>query len=125
MIRAFLDASVLYAAITSASGASRELLKWHKRGELRLVFSEYVRFEVERNLAAKAPQKSGSVELLIDLLDFDLAQPDKALIQKAMIYTEAKDAPVIAGALAGDCSHVLSFDKQHLLGNTRISKESG
>ncbi|MEQ8672416.1 MAG: PIN domain-containing protein [Aggregatilineales bacterium] len=125
MIRAFFDTSALFSAIVSADGGSRELLKRHHRGEISLVMSDYVRLEVERNLSQKVSAKAGVMELLIDLLDMEIVHPQIDDVRKAMNYVEAKDAPIIAAALIANCTHLLTFDKQHLLGNENVAKESG
>lgn len=56
MIRVFVDASVLFSACYSASGASRELIRFAIQGQVALVISDVVREEASRNLNAKAPQ---------------------------------------------------------------------
>jgi predicted nucleic acid-binding protein len=42
MIRVFLDASVLFAAAYSESGASREIIRLGVQGQVELWASEYV-----------------------------------------------------------------------------------
>lgn len=49
MIRVFLDASVLFAAAYSESGASREIVRQAIRGTMRLVTSPLVLEETRRN----------------------------------------------------------------------------
>jgi predicted nucleic acid-binding protein len=51
MIRIFLDASVVFAAAYSHSGAARELLHRGLQGDVRLVVSQDVLEETTRNLA--------------------------------------------------------------------------
>lgn len=125
MLRAFLDASVIYSAIVSGEGASRELLKRHIRREVTLVVSEYVLKEVANNMAKKSPDKSGSVGLLIDLLDLEIVTITAESVQETMVYTEPKDAPVVAAAIAGQCDYLLTYDKKHLLGNALIAENAG
>lgn len=125
MIRAFFDTSVLFSAIVSAEGASRELLKRHHRGEIALVISDYVRLEVERNLIQKVSSKAGVMDLLLDLLDLEIVHAPVEDVRRAMDYAEAKDAPIIAAALVANCTHLLTFDKQHLLDIEAVVKGSG
>ena len=115
MIRAFIDASVIYAAIVSRTGASRELLRRHVDGEVRLVASKYVLEETQRNLTNKSPNKVVAVELLLDVLRFDVIEIQTTVIQAVAQYVELKDAPVVAAAIAGQCAYLLTYDKQHLL----------
>jgi len=53
MIRAFVDASVLFAAAYSETGASREIIRQAIRGKIQLVASQLVLEEARRNLQAK------------------------------------------------------------------------
>jgi predicted nucleic acid-binding protein len=55
-ISVFLDASVLFAASDSATGASRGIIRYVLRNAIDAVISELALEETERNLAAKRPQ---------------------------------------------------------------------
>jgi predicted nucleic acid-binding protein len=125
MIRAFVDSSVLFAAIHSATGGARELLKRHTRGELQLVVSEYVLDETHNNLRRKSPENVGVVAMLVDLLALDIVEVDAASVKAAAAYTELKDAPVVAAALAGGCQYVLTHDQKHLLKNPEVPQRTG
>lgn len=125
MIRAFVDASVLYAALISSSGAARELLKRHVANEIDLVVSDYVIEEVRRNLAKKAPDLVGALDLVLDLVAFERVVPAREQIQLAATYTALKDAPVVAAAQAATCPYLLTFDKQHLLTNEVVAERAG
>jgi len=57
VIRAFVEASVLFAAALSATGASRELLRESIRGNVELVISDMVIEEAKRNLILKRPPR--------------------------------------------------------------------
>ena len=67
MVRAFVDASVLFVACYSDTGASREILRYAARGEVTLIISDVVVEEVRRNLRKKAPK---ALSLLDQLLEF-------------------------------------------------------
>ncbi|PJF39553.1 MAG: PIN domain-containing protein [Chloroflexi bacterium] len=125
MIKAFVDSSVLYASIISSSGASREILKRNNKGEIQLVITKYVVDETRDNLTAKNPDKAAALELLIDLVSFEFVDVSRKSVQDAVAYTEIKDAPVVAAAIAANCEYLLTFDKQHLLGNQRVAEKSG
>lgn len=125
MIRAFIDASVIYASIISPTGAARELLRRHTTGEVQLVVSDYVLEEVERNLKAKNPDNAGSVKFLLGILALEIVEVDVTEIKAAAEYTEPKDAPVVAAAQKGNCEYLLTFDKKHLLGKELLVQRSG
>jgi predicted nucleic acid-binding protein len=78
MIRVFLDASVVFAAAYSHSGAARELLHRGLQGDVRLVVSQDVLEETTRNLARKAPELIPILERLLGLLELEVcADPTK------------------------------------------------
>jgi len=125
VIRAFADASVIFAAIHSPTGASREVLKLLTRGEIELVVSPYVLDEARNNLKKKSPDKAGVVDILVDLLPFEVVDVTSEAVLEAATYTEMKDAPVIAGALTAQCMYLLTYDRKHLLDKPEIETESG
>jgi len=57
MIRAFIDASVLFAASLSPAGASRDIIRQALRGRATLVASKLVFEETEESLADKPPRR--------------------------------------------------------------------
>ncbi|PJF39966.1 MAG: PIN domain-containing protein [Chloroflexi bacterium] len=125
MIRAFLDASALFSGIRSASGATRELFKWHLRGELQLIVSAYAVDECIRNLAEDFPDRVGAVEIVLDFLQPEEVNPTPDEVRQVAKYTTAKDAPIVAAALKAECSHLLTFDRKDLIDPPHVAKQSG
>lgn len=125
MVRAFLDASALFSGIRSATGATRELFKWHMRGQLRLVVSAYVIDECTANLAVDFPDRVGAVEIVLDFMQPEEVNPTPDDVRQAAGYTAAKDAPVVAAALKGGCSHLLTFDRKDLIDPPDVAHRSG
>lgn len=101
MVRAFLDASALYSGIRSATGATRELFKWHLRGELQLVISAYAIDECTTNLAKDFPARVGAIEIVLDFMQPEEINPTPDEVLQAARYTVAKDAPIVAAAIKG------------------------
>ncbi len=66
MIRAFIDASVLFAASLSPTVASREIIRQALRGEITLVASNLVFEEAGKNLADKAPEALPAFHQFLD-----------------------------------------------------------
>lgn len=54
--RIFLDASALFAAAYSPTGAARELLRLGREGSVTVVTNQIAIEEAERNLTRKAPE---------------------------------------------------------------------
>lgn len=125
MIRAFVDASVLFAAVVSRTGGARDLMRRSITGEVELLVSDYVVAEVKGNLARKAPRKHRLFNFLINNLNLVTVNPTRAQVLMAAAYTELKDAPVVAAAIAGKCEYLVTFDRQHLLDKPTISQQSG
>ena len=125
MIRVFLDASVLFAAAYSATGASREIIRRAIRGELRLVASELVLEEARRNLGAKAPKALPPFETLLALVPFEIVRPTGAEVLSAMEYVAAKDAPIVAAAKKAQVDYLLSLDRRHLVEVEEVARGSG
>jgi predicted nucleic acid-binding protein len=78
MIRAFIDASVLFSACLSSTGASREVMRYAIREDVTLVASELVFEEVRRNLATKAPEALPLLEIFLDTVPFETVTPSEA-----------------------------------------------
>lgn len=125
MIRVFLDASVLFSAAYSKTGAAREILRLGIRGHVEIVVSDYVLEETRRNLAAKAPAALPSFEQLLDATDFNRANPTRRQVERAAEYTEIKDAPVVAAAIKARATHLTSHDSAHLVGDPAVTEGSG
>lgn len=125
MIRAFADASVIYSAINSRTGASRELLKRHKTGQIRLVTSQYALDETKRNIIRKAPELAIAVDALLTIYDLEIVEATPQRTQEAATYTIRKDAPIVAAAIDAGCPYLLSYDRQHLLGISAVEEGSG
>src|SRR3712207_2700937 len=97
--KVFLDASVLFPATVSARGSARDLINSGLRGACELILSSDVIEECERNLAAKKPAALPRLAEFLELL-IHRAEPSASDVQRAAAVVVAKDAPVVAGAVA-------------------------
>ncbi len=118
ILRAFLDASVLFSATYSDVGGSRELVRQAIRGTFQPVTCAYVLEEAQRNIEKTAPDL---VELhgfiassLSDYMQV-VEDPESALVREVEIYVVPKDAPVVAAALAAQADYLVTLDRKHLL----------
>jgi len=125
MIRAFVDASVLFAAAKSETGASREIVRLAIHGEVRLVASQLVFEEARRNLKAKAPEAVAALDDFLNAVSFELVRPTKPEVEAAMEYVAAKDAPIIAAAQKARVDFLVSLDRRHIVGMPEVEKRSG
>jgi putative PIN family toxin of toxin-antitoxin system len=126
MIRAFLDASVLFAAAYSATGFARDLLRLAIREQLKLLISQDVLEETERNLKKKAPNRLDAYHHLLALIPFELVSgPSKEGVWAAEEYVVQKDAYIVAAAVATKADYLVTFDEKHLLGQPDVAEKSG
>src|SRR4026208_725617 len=98
-IEVFIDASVLFAASDSPTGASREIIRYATRGEIIAVVNKLVLEETERNLANKRPAALVSFQTLCEIVPFKIGTPTRSEVLAIQSYTAMKDAPHFATAL--------------------------
>lgn len=125
MIKAFLDTSVLFAASYSSTGASRELIRLAFQGKARLVISDDVLEEARRNLTAKLPDALELFERIMEMIPFEIVAPTPAEVQAAAVYTQYKDAPIVAAAIRAQVDYLTSLDKRHLVDAPEVAQGSG
>lgn len=116
MIRAFIDSSVLIAAVRSPSGGSAALLAYAAREEFEAVISDDVVQEVERHFGEVVPALASYWQLLFALIPFQMASPTVEDVKQAGNYTHSKDKAIVAGATVGNVAYLVTLDKRHLLG---------
>lgn len=122
MIRLFLDSSVLYSAVYSPKGHSRDLILRAIRAELTLVVSSLVLRETKRNLATKAPDSLPLLRLVLQGIPFELVRPTKREVLEATKVVVLKDAPIVAAAKKAKVGSLVTLDRKHLLGKPKIEK---
>ena len=125
MIRAFIDASVLFAASLSPTGASREIIRQAVRGKVTLVASKLVYEEAERNLADQAPEALPAFHQFLGTVPFEMVRPSKRQVLQAAQYSALKDAPIVAAAKRAQVDYLVSLDRRHLVGVPEVAQRSG
>ncbi len=114
-LKIFIDSSVLIAAAISPTGSARDLIKSSFRKEFKVVVSDLVLEETERNLTNKAPKALPALQLFLEVLNPEVVNPGKLLVLKASKAVDVKDAPIVAGAISSKADYLVSFDRKHLL----------
>lgn len=125
MTRLFLDTSALFSAALSDKGASRQLILWGFQGRVRLFISSFVVEEAERNLSRKAPAALPALRAFLASAPFTILDPSPTQVAQATVFTEFKDAPIVAAAMKARAAYLVTFDAAHLLGNAQIEREAG
>ncbi len=126
MIRVFLNASVLFSASYSKTGSSRDLLREAIRGNLKIVVSQYVLEEAERNLAQKASETLPDFRELVTLIAAEVAEkPALEELKRAATYINLKDAPIVAAAAKAKVDYLVTWDRKHFIDDPKVAKRSG
>ena len=123
-LRVFLDTSVLFSALHSATGSARDLLDAATDAEIDLVISAYVLNEVRRNLARKSERGSERLTAVLAAGSLAIVEPDAALIHHIAQVVEPKDAPVIAAAVIAGVPVVATYDQRHLLSQAQLIRST-
>jgi predicted nucleic acid-binding protein len=124
-LRIFLDASALFSAAYSATGAARELLRLGVEEEVRLVTNAFAVTETRRNLGSKAPHAVPLLEAILSSLPLEIRpDPDVEAVLRAAVYVELKDAPIVAGAIEAEVDYLATFDRHHLLNVATVATRS-
>jgi predicted nucleic acid-binding protein len=124
--KAFLDTSVLFAAVYSQHGAARDLLKLALLQQVTLCVSALVYEETERNLQKKAPDKLAAFHALVQAVPFVVVpDPSREAVIAASAYTVLKDAPIVAAAIEAKVDYLTTYDRKDLLDQPEVAEKSG
>ena len=108
-MKVFLDANILFSA-TNPRWLTRHLVDALAQKGAQLVTSSYVWEEAERNVRRYFPrhlQELGMLQVKLTMLD------DPVVADGQFEGLPEKDRPVLAGAIYGNCSHLLTGDHKH------------
>lgn len=126
MTKIFVDSSVLFSASYSKTGTAHDLVQLGIQKKINLFISDDVITEVTRNFTNKYPDRLIIVESFFAKSAFNetpsITQDDILATAK---YTALKDAPIVASALKADCTHLVTYDRKHLIDPPAVSEKSG
>ncbi len=122
--RVFLDTSALFAAVYSDTGGARLILKLGEAGALSLWIGPRVLEESENVIRRKSPKSLAYFAILLDGANIQIGPEadDDALSEALSVIDYAPDAQVVAEALMLDVDYLVSFDRDHLVGNPGLGK---
>jgi predicted nucleic acid-binding protein len=113
LIRIFLDANVLFPAALRPRDRAYALFRIAREGGCVLLASAYALGEARENLAAKALHALPRLESLVPLLEIVL-EPSPEMLALAMDEgLPAKDAPILAAAMAARADLLVTGDRRH------------
>lgn len=116
MKRVFIDASVLFSAILSSTGASREIIRLSIQNKVVLVANQLVLQEVEKNISLKNAEVLAQFRAFKEFLAIELVEPGSEEIAAMLPYTVLKDAPHLASAIKAKVDCLVSLDRKHMIG---------
>ena len=111
----FLDADVIFAgsAAPSEHGASHVVLRMGEITLIECITSQQAVIEVERNLAAKLPDKLPEFRLLVSRCLRVAPDPEPAELLPYAGQADPKDSPLLVAALREGCAYLLTFNARH------------
>ncbi len=110
---AFLDSSVLFAAVCSPTGGSAKLFTIKR---LKLCTSTVVLTETERNIRKKLEfYHLERFFTLVNQLEIIQATPDEKQITRAEKLIVPKDAVILASAKLAQVDVIFTLDQKHFL----------
>ena len=123
-IKAFLDTSVLFAALLSETGGSRLILKLGEAGALQLLLSRQILSEAEGALKRKAPDAMPLFSMLLERARVEIVDtaPRKTVRRLQPAVGHAGDTQIAADALVAKADYLITLDKAHLLENSALAE---
>jgi predicted nucleic acid-binding protein len=123
----FLDSSVLFSGVVSASGASRALLRLAERELIVVTISEQVVAETERALARKVPQallyyrealRNTGLRIVRDPLPEDV-------VAHRHIISHPPDVPIVVAAMQAGVDYLVTLNRRHFIDDPGVAAYSG
>lgn len=112
---AFIDASVILAALGSRTGGSSQILRLIRGRKINGITSQAILEEVLRN-AYKIKITESEVSRMISTSSLKvIPAPISEEVEKYLDKTAAKDAHVVASAIKSKAEVIITLDKKHLL----------
>jgi len=108
-VKVFLDANILFSA-SNPRWLTGQLLDALEQSGAELMSSAYVWDEAERNVRSHIPEHLEELGKLKSRLEWI---EETALAKGLFEILPEKDRPVLAAAIRGKCSHLLTGDYKH------------
>ena len=115
--KVFLDTNILIAAIFSATGGAREILRLGEIGAIQLFVSQDVLAELEENILKKKPQHLAVIAIVLEHSGVEIVDPPRIeTVQRCQNFLAyADDAVVLAAAIEAQVDYFVTLDRQHFL----------
>lgn len=111
-MRVFLDANVIFAAAISPGGRAQALFTLASAGYGTLLTSAFAAEEARRNVELKYPDASERLQARLgQCLEAPASTPERVVWASG--YLPAKDAPILAAAVAARSDLLITGDRAH------------
>ncbi len=111
-MRLFLDANVIFAAAISPAGRAQALFALAEASYITLLTSPFAADEARRNVGRKYPDATGRLEALLSACQV-VAEGSPERVAWAREFLPAKDAPILAAAVAVRADMLVTGDRAH------------
>jgi putative PIN family toxin of toxin-antitoxin system len=125
ILKVFVDTNVLFAAVYSSTGSAHDLIQLALQGRVTLFISRQVSEEVQRNLNRKAPEALPDYQAFVNESSPQIVAPPVGTVRDVADYVVAKDAMIVAAAIAAQVDYLVTYDRKHLLDLPEIAQKSG
>ncbi|MDO9087684.1 MAG: PIN domain-containing protein [Anaerolineaceae bacterium] len=126
-INLFFDSSALFAGIISDKGAARALHLLAEDRKLKILVSEQVIIEVERNIARKIPRiLNGAREMIRESNVIIYNDPSKDEVSEHINWiNHGVDVPILVSASKANVDFLVTLNTKHFLNDPEVSFRSG
>ena len=116
-VKAFLDTSVIFAAVLSETGGARKLFRLGEAGVLKLIVGSNVLRECEEVVRRKVPVSLPTLAYHLELgrVEIMARSSEGFIMQAKAIVAYEPDAYVLAEAMAAKPDWFITHDKAHFL----------
>lgn len=120
----FLDANVFFAAVASKTGGSYFILELAKKGLIEIITVVHALAEAERNIGKKLGD-SALIRHYENLLAItpriqSLVGVSEDEEHKLIDIVPEKDMPIVLDAFLSGAEFLITLDRKHLLGNSKL-----
>lgn len=112
-MRVFLDANILFSAAYADNSNANRLFGLQAVGLCQLLTSAYALDETRRNIAAKRPKQSATLEAFVAYLTLTPEPSPDLTVEAVRLGLPAKDSPVLAAAIIGKADVLITGDRTH------------
>lgn len=112
-MRLFLDANIIFSAAYRDGSPADSLFQLARAGRCELLSSAFAIGEARRNITAKKADRIAAVERLVRALRLVPEAAPAQHEEAAKLGVPAKDAPILAAALACRADVLVTGDRAH------------